>query len=258
MRRITPLLIFNLSIIFLLTCPVYAEENGTKTAEEHYLMGNAFYSFGLAENATREYRIATAMDPGLSDAWNNLGLSLTSQGKHKEAKEALENATRLKPDDPDVWYNLGYTFGMLGEKENELTAYEKALSLQPNMTVAWRNIGVVRFEQGNYTGASTALEQATRYDPTSAIGWYYLGTVYEKTGNLTGAADVLKQAIKLDQNLTMAKDRLTAVEKNLTSGIAPVSSPTGTTDASKKKTPIQASTILLSLIAAVCFIVLKR
>jgi superkiller protein 3 len=224
-------------------------------------MGNAYYSFGLAENATREYRIAVGMDPSLSDAWNNLGLSLTMQSQYEEAKSALENATRLNPDDPEGWYNLGYTFGMLGRNDEELAAYEKALNLQPNMTIAWRNTGVVRFEQGNYTGAAEALEQAVSTDPSSAIGWYYLGTAYEKTGNLTGAASVLNKALQLDQNLTMAKDKLSAVEKNLTAGSYPSSilseSPVATL-LPDKKTPVHTITILFSLIAIICCISARR
>ena len=252
MRRIT-LLFFICIWFFLFTSPVWAANTSEKSADEHYLMGNAYYSFGLSDNATREYRIAVEMNPDLSDAWNNLGLSLTAQKKYAEAQQALEQATRLNPSDADGWYNLGYTFGMQGNDSQELAAYEKAISLRPNMTVAWRNIGVVRYEKNDYTGAVKAFENATSFDPESGIGWYYLGTAYEKTGNLSGAAAVLKQAIKLDQNLTMAKDRLEAVEKNLTNiTSSSQSTPKGT------KTPLQGVTIVLSLLIASGIIILKR
>ncbi len=234
---------------------VGASDNQEKTADEHYLMGNAYYSFGLVENATREYQLAVGKNPNFADAWNNLGLSLTAQKKYTDARNALQNATRLKPEDPEGWYNLGYTLGMLGNNSEELNAYERALELRPNLTVAWRNIGVVRFEQGNYSGAVWALEKATSYDPETAIGWYYLGTVYEKTGNLTGAKNVLEMAIEKDQNLTMAKDRLKSVERNLSSNVTVI--PTSSTE-SGKKAPIQIVTGILSLIGAACLVSLKK
>lgn len=252
MCRITPLLLISICL-FLIIGQVCATGTPEKTAEEHYLTGNAFYSFGLTDNATREYQAAVKMKPEYSDAWNNLGLSLTAQGKYVQARSALENATRINPEDPEGWYNLGYTLGMLGNKTEELAAYEKAISLRPNMTVAWRNVGVVRYEQQNYTGAAEAFEKATTFDPESGIGWYYLGTAYEKTGNLTGAATVLKHAIEKDQNLTMAKDRLEAVERNLTTEGAPA-----TTNMPEKKTPLQGVVVILSLLIAVGLIILKR
>ena len=243
MRRIFLMLIISVCLASLFSIHVMASETVEKSAEEHFLMGNAFYSFGLADNATREYLLAVEKDPSLSDAWNNLGLSLTKQGKYDRSILALQNATRLAPADAEAWYNLGYSYGMLGKSEEELAAYEKAISLRPNMTVAWRNIGALRFEQGDYTAAEAALENATRYDPGSATGWYYLGTVYEKTGNLTGAVTVLKKAIQLDQNLTMAKERLTAVEKNVTSATQQES----TTEETGKKAPGPAAVGILAL-----------
>jgi tetratricopeptide (TPR) repeat protein len=254
MRIITLLLLISISL-FLLPGQVWGDNSAEKTAEDHYFAGNAFYSFGQTDNATREYQTAVRMNPELSDAWNNLGLSLTAQKKYSEAKDALENATRLNPEDPEGWYNLGYTFGMLGNKSEEVVSYEKAINLRPNMTIAWRNIGVVRYEEANYTGAADAFEKATSFDPKSAIGWYYLGTVYEKTGNLTGAAVVLKQAVDLDKNLTMAKDRLQAVEKNLSKNSGSVSVPSGTPG---KKTPLPFTVVIFSLFVAVGIVFLKR
>jgi tetratricopeptide (TPR) repeat protein len=229
MCRLSLLLIISIGILFLTgimtgsSTTTLAPVNTTapQTVEEHLLQGDAYHSFGLDENATREYRTALAMNASNPNAWNNLGLSLTNLGRHEEARQALENATRLNPADPDAWYNLGYTFGMLKKPDQEIASYEKALNISPNMTVAWRNLGVVRFEQGNYTAAVAALEKATRYDPASVAGWYYLGITYEKAGNLTGAAQVLKKAYEMDKNQTVIKERLDAIEKNLSANPVP-------------------------------------
>lgn len=255
MRRITRLLSITICLLSVLSGLAGAAAVQEKMADEHYLMGNAYYSFGLAENATREYRQAVGMNPKFSDAWNNLGLSLTAQEKYKEARDALENATQLNPQDPEGWYNLGYAYGMLGNNTEELSAYDRALQLRPNMTVAWRNIGVVRYEQGNYSGSVWALEKATTYDPETAIGWYYLGTAYEKTGNLTGASEVFKKAITMDQNLTMAKDRLAAVERNLTGDMNATHTSSPVPD---KKTPLQALTGIFALFGAEGLISLRK
>lgn len=215
------ILLLIISTCFLLLTGVLTGDNKTTplTAEEHLLEGDAYHTFGLYENATREYRLALKMNASNPDAWNNLGLSLTSLGRYEEAREALENATKLNPVDAESWYNLGYTLGMQKKPDLEVAAYEKALSIRPNMTVAWRNIGVVRFEQANYTGAAQVLEKATNYDPSSAAGWYYLGIVYEKIGNMTGAITVFKKAYALDPNQTVVKERIESIEKNMSGNL---------------------------------------
>lgn len=248
MCRLTPLLIITICLSLLTAGLTGASTPQPSTAEEHFLLGNAYHTFGLDDNATREYRLAVGLNPNQSDIWNNLGLSLTNQKKYDEAQSALENATRLDPGDAEAWYNLGYTFGMTGKNDQEIASYEKALSIRPNMTIAWRNIGVVRYEQGNYTGAAAALERATMYDPTAAEGWYYLGTIYERTGNLTGAVTVLNKALELDQNLTMARERLDAVERNISTNAT-----AGTVKQSPEKAPLPAAVGILAILIAMIY-----
>lgn len=234
-------------LFLLIISPVFAAIEGVKTADEHYLMGNALYSFGQPGNATEEYRMAVQLNPDYPEAWNNLGIALTRLERHEEALSALENATRTNPSDPEAWYNKGYSLGKLGRYKEEADAYQEAVRIRPNMTRAWRNIGVGAFEQGNLSLASAAFEKVTQYDPSSDSGWYYLGIIYEMAGNLTGAQVALKEAIALNPNLTMAKDRLGGVERNMSVGI----NQTGASlPADKKRTPLPFGVIVIALICA--------
>lgn len=203
-------------LVFLFLTPGLLAETEEMTADEHYLMGNAYSSFGQFENATSEYRQALVLKPDYTDAWNNLGIVLNRQELYEEALSAADNATRISPNDADAWYNRGYTLGMMKRYDEEIDSYRQALALKPNLSSAWENMGVSYFDLGKYDEAIGAFRNETTYDPDNAIAWYYLGTVYEKTGKLEDAAGAFEKSIKISPNMTMVQDRLEKVKKNLT------------------------------------------
>lgn len=229
------------SICCILFCTVLSliavssAETGNMTADEHYLMGNAFSAFGQYENATKEYQIALEMRPHFSDALNNLVIALNRQGKFNESLIAAENATRYSPDDPEVWYNRGYTLGMLGRYEDEIDSYKQALSIRPNFSSAWKNMGTAYFDMGRYPDAVDAFINETRYDPENAIAWFYLGTVYEKMNKIPDAISSYEKAQSIQPNLTIVNERLNLTKNNLTSKDNKVSEKTVNNSKTEKK-----------------------
>src|SRR5262249_15407537 len=65
------------------------------------LLDSAQKRFGEAEGC---YRVALALQPRNELVWNNLGVALGRQGRHKEAEDACREAIRLKPDFPMAHY----------------------------------------------------------------------------------------------------------------------------------------------------------
>lgn len=59
-----------------------------------FALGNAFYASDDRSSAIQAFREAVARDPGLAEAWLNLGLLLAERAPN-EAQEALENAASL-------------------------------------------------------------------------------------------------------------------------------------------------------------------
>jgi len=216
MKRSLPVIAF---LVFLILIPVTYAETTEMTADEHYLMGNAFSSLGQGqyENATKEYRMALAIRPDFTDALNNLGIVLNRQGKYEEALAVADEAIRISRDDAEAWYNRGCTLGMLKRYEEETDSYKQALTIRPNFTSAWENMGASYFDQGRFEDAIAAYLNETTYDPENAISWYYLGTVYEKTGQNSAAIAAFENAVKIQPNFTTVQNRLDSVKRNLTS-----------------------------------------
>jgi tetratricopeptide (TPR) repeat protein len=224
---------------FILLIPLSSAEQTNMTADEHYLMANAYSAFGQYENATKEYQTALKIRPDYPDAWNNLGIVLNKQEKYNESLLAAQNATRYNPDDAEAWYNKGYTLGMLGRYDEEIDSYKQALSIRSNLSSAWENMGVAYFDKKMYPEAAGAFLNETSHDPHNAIAWYYLGTVYEKMEKLPDAISSYEKAENIQPNLTIVKERLKSMKNNETSksGVNPVEKVNNSTN--EKTQPLQ-------------------
>ena len=70
---------------------------------------------GDLDGALSNFRGAAAQDPGLFDAWTNLGSALHQTGQLQEAIGAYERALRLDPRHTATIYNLGLAYFVAGE-----------------------------------------------------------------------------------------------------------------------------------------------
>jgi len=78
------------------------------SAEEHSVLGLAFYRGGEYAAAAREFRAALAGRPGFTRALVNLGDAELAQGALDAAIEAYERARAASPDDPGIANNLAW------------------------------------------------------------------------------------------------------------------------------------------------------
>lgn len=60
--------------------------------------------------ASIEFEMATRLVANMSQAWNMLGLCLTSQGDVTEGVKAYKEAIRLSPQLREAWMNMGQVF----------------------------------------------------------------------------------------------------------------------------------------------------
>jgi adenylate cyclase len=68
-------------------------------AEAHLARANVLSLLGRADEADQSFRRATALAPGLRDAWYYYGRFLFSKRRYPDAARAFEEAARLNPDD---------------------------------------------------------------------------------------------------------------------------------------------------------------
>jgi Flp pilus assembly protein TadD len=89
-------------------------------------------SHGRLEEAVRELREATKLDPENSDLHRELGITFLLDKDWKRARVEMLEAIRHDPTDADAHNGLGYALEKLGEFAPALQEYRTATHLEPD------------------------------------------------------------------------------------------------------------------------------
>jgi tetratricopeptide (TPR) repeat protein len=90
--------------------------------------------------AALAYRRAVALDPGLADAWVNLGRLVHEAGDAAQAVVLYREAAARSPGDPIVHFNLALALEDAEGPAAAAAAYEAALALDPEFADAHFNL----------------------------------------------------------------------------------------------------------------------
>jgi tetratricopeptide (TPR) repeat protein len=95
-----------------------------------------------ADEAIARYRDSIRRDPLDVEAYNALGILLSSQGRFNEALRHFQSAVVLAPQRADLRNNLGYTYLLRGSSEEAVEALEEARRLDPAHQKALENLRI--------------------------------------------------------------------------------------------------------------------
>ncbi|MBA4010677.1 MAG: hypothetical protein C0481_02310 [Phenylobacterium sp.] len=110
-------------------------------------------------------RRATALDPHLASAWNNLGVILQEMGELTESVACLERVVHLQLDNAAAHNNLGNSHLRLGDLEKARLSYTRALELNSAYAEAESNMAFLLNELGQYDAAAEAARRAIELNP---------------------------------------------------------------------------------------------
>ncbi|MDD8019585.1 MAG: tetratricopeptide repeat protein [Acidobacteriota bacterium] len=130
-----------------------ARELGFKDPALSVNLSYAYLNIKDWQKAEEEARQGVALQPGLSLAYNNLGIALAQQNKFEEARTVLEKALNLDPQDVEAVINLAMVELSLKNEERALELFLKALALDPEDSqkgLIDNNIAVIYYHQGKY------------------------------------------------------------------------------------------------------------
>jgi len=176
---------------------------------------NAWNNLGLL--ATREGRMAEAtqyfqealrLSPNHFIALENLGNAYRQQGNWDEARKALSNAVAVKPDDPEANYNLGMVFAQLDHTDEAHDYLQRALKLRPAYPEALNNLGVLYLRTRRRDQAVASFEQSIRVAPEFDQSYLNLAKVYALEGSEDKARAILLELLKQHPNHPQAQKAL--------------------------------------------------
>jgi tetratricopeptide (TPR) repeat protein len=209
-----------------------AQQSGSQV-DERFLAAQKDQQQGLLDAAAREYQIVLRLQPGLPEAYVNLGLVYYAQAKFEESARALAKAATLRPgmrgislwlgiDDvklnrpsqgtalSDLIYGTHYADGRDWIKsEGHL---RRAIERDLRLLDAHLELAEVFLEQGRLPDGQEQLDEAMAMAPRSASVLALSGEVLLLSQRQAEGLSVIAKAVNIDPSAAL--DALGLPEEN--------------------------------------------
>jgi tetratricopeptide (TPR) repeat protein len=182
-------------------------------AETHEQLGLISLSAGNFGQAVDELSKAAEIAPNKASTHAALGVAYQYKGKAQEAITEFTRALALNAKDSSSAFNLGNAYAALG-KNNEATRYfQKAVSIDPKMGVAHNNLGSLYSLKGNYELAVKEFESAVALAPQMYSAHYGLGLALYHSQDYGSASREFEAALALNPGLVDAHQKIAECQR---------------------------------------------
>jgi tetratricopeptide (TPR) repeat protein/peroxiredoxin len=174
----------------------------TSEFRRNYLSyGSVYFQRGYFDQAEASFRLALRDDPSSAEALYGMGSVQLKQQKRGEARDSFERATKLRASYPDTlpnaWNNLGLLATQEGRTAEAIPYFQEALRLSPDHLIALDNLGNAYRQQKQWEEARKVLERAVAVGPQDAEANYSLGMVFAQSDDTEHAFEYLRRALKI-------------------------------------------------------------
>jgi tetratricopeptide (TPR) repeat protein/thiol-disulfide isomerase/thioredoxin len=167
----------------------------------HLSFGSIFFQRGYIDQAAASFQLALLADPASAEACYGLGSAYLSQQKTAEARENFERATKLHASYPDTlanaWNNLGLLATREGRTDEAIRCFKQAVSLSPDHLIALNNLGNAYRLQKSWDKARKTFERALEVNAGDPEANYGLGMVFAQADDTAHAYEYLQRALKV-------------------------------------------------------------
>jgi Flp pilus assembly protein TadD len=164
-------------------------------------LGSAFFQRGYYDQAEASFLLALRDDPSSAEAHYGLGSVYLKQEKLVDARASFEQVLKLTASYPDTgpnaWNNLGLLATREGRINEAIDYFQGALRLNPDYWIALENLGSAYRQQKRWDNARAALERAVAVRPQEPEANYSLAMVYAQTEDTDRAYQYLQKALTL-------------------------------------------------------------
>ena len=162
--------------------------------------GSVYFQRGYFDQAEASFRLALSDNPSSAEAVYGLGSVYLKQEKSSEARESFERAIKLRASYPDTlpnaWNNLGLLATREGRTAEAILYFQEALRLSPDHLIALDNLGNAYRQQKQWDEARKVLERAVAVGPQDPEANYSLGMVFAQMDDSDRAHEYLQRALK--------------------------------------------------------------
>ncbi len=148
--------------------------------------------------AVEAFQRAVAADPGMLDAWANLGDAAQRAGDAEVSLSAYLAAIRLAPNDPDLREGAGLVLFGLERYPDAAAQYTEAARLRPRDAAPLLNAGDGWAAADRFDEALAAYDEALARDPAAVEAHAKRGAVLERMGRLGEAREAYAVYVERD------------------------------------------------------------
>ena len=139
----------------------------------YLLRGNANFLLNNFDAALSDYDKALELDPGYSEAIQNLKLALQRGGRYfgeqkgdmNKSRAYLQRALTMDGNDYETLRLLGVLNGIAGQQGEALKYFKRAAAVRPNDADALWNLGTAYYQTGQVDLANQEFARAKQVDP---------------------------------------------------------------------------------------------
>ena len=162
-------------------------------------LGSIFFQRGYIDQAAVSFATALRDDPSSAEACYGLGSSYLSQNKTDEARESFERATKLQAGYPDTlanaWNNLGLLATREGRTDEAIRCFKEALRSSPDHLIALDNLGNAYRLQKNWDDARRTFDRGLQVNPSDPEANYGLAMVFAQADDSARMYEYLQRAL---------------------------------------------------------------
>jgi tetratricopeptide (TPR) repeat protein len=162
--------------------------------------GSVFFQRGYFDQAAASFQLALRDDPSSAEAYYGLGSAQLNQQKTVEARQSFERSVKLRASYPDTlanaWNNLGLLATREGRTDHAILCFQEALRSSPDHLIALSNLGNAYRLQKNWGEARKTFERALEASPSDPEANYGLGMVFAQADDPERAYEYLQKALK--------------------------------------------------------------
>ena len=152
------------------------------------------------DNAQKFYLKGLKKDGNMNYALLNLSAAYNSQGKNKQALQALESAIKNDPNNERIYYNMALLYNEMNNIPSAEKAFAKAVELKSNNSRVYYNYGLLLNQNKKFAAAESVLKKGITMNPSDAELHYALTFVYIQSNNKSKAIQTALQLKQLEPN----------------------------------------------------------
>ncbi len=179
----TPACSFTLLLLpGVLACALASSSSAqeSRTVEEHFSLAQQDQQQGLFDAAAHEYETVLRLQPGIPEAYVNLGLVYYAQAKFGDSARALTAASKLRPGMRGVSLWLGIDDVKLHRPEQGAVLLRAAIRQDPADKLAQSWLATALWDAGQIDAALLQLGKATAQFPGDPDLLFARGEAYGK------------------------------------------------------------------------------